>query len=333
MPIEPARAFAGLLRDHGPLDFDVEEWFLAFKLAPVLKERFRCWMSGAGLIGAHGQAVEAFIREERHREVPAYKNHRDCKSSSQFPFLDKQDLRAGGQKFVPEALLSTQLWVKSTSGTTGRPVPIYYSPEFHFESFFLTVRKIAALAAASYDGREVYCAAITDNRECKPFAYPDPCRQVGHFLQTILDGTDSESTRRVLDSLADLRPFCVTVKPSILEVLVEYRRNRPDRNFHRPPVLVCSGANLTDALRQNAEAILGVPVCNAYGLTECGIIASECEFHAGLHIWDPDVVVTIVDESGACVPESVAGEIVVSSVRNAAFPLLRYRTGDLGTLT
>ncbi|HZU19366.1 MAG TPA: phenylacetate--CoA ligase family protein, partial [Candidatus Dormibacteraeota bacterium] len=72
-----------------------------------------------------------------------------------------------------------------------------------------------------------------------------------------------------------------------------------------------------------------------YGLTELygpgtGI---DCRHHLGIHYWDDYYVIEIVDpETGRALPEGEEGEIVVTTLRKEAMPLIRYRTRDLSRL-
>jgi phenylacetate-CoA ligase len=76
---------------------------------------------------------------------------------------------------------------------------------------------------------------------------------------------------------------------------------------------------------------------NFYGLSEmCGPgVASEClEMRDGLHVQEDHFVVEVVDpDSGVVLEEGNEGELVFSTLLKEAMPLLRYRTGDIGSLT
>jgi phenylacetate-CoA ligase len=70
---------------------------------------------------------------------------------------------------------------------------------------------------------------------------------------------------------------------------------------------------------------------DVYGTSETKEIAWECE--AGSRHINADVVyVEILDEQGAVVPTGADGEIVVTLLVNRAMPLVRYRTGDRGSM-
>jgi len=62
-------------------------------------------------------------------------------------------------------------------------------------------------------------------------------------------------------------------------------------------------------------------------------VAAESDDEDGLHVVTDYAVVEIVDpDSGEVLPEGERGEVVVTHVRKAGLPLIRYRTGDLAEL-
>jgi len=98
------------------------------------------------------------------------------------------------------------------------------------------------------------------------------------------------------------------------------------------------GEPWTEGLRAEIERVLpGLRAVNFYGLSEmCGPgVAAECvEVRDGLHVHEDHFLVEVVDpQSGAPVEEGCEGELVFTTLLKEAMPLLRYRTGDIGSLT
>jgi phenylacetate-coenzyme A ligase PaaK-like adenylate-forming protein len=70
-----------------------------------------------------------------------------------------------------------------------------------------------------------------------------------------------------------------------------------------------------------------------YGSRESGLGgAITCPAHAGMHLWESDLYVEIIDEAGNVLPVGSQGEIVLTTLRRQAMPLIRYRTGDVGVI-
>jgi phenylacetate-CoA ligase len=98
------------------------------------------------------------------------------------------------------------------------------------------------------------------------------------------------------------------------------------------------GEPWTDALRAQIESALpGLRAVNFYGLSEmCGPgVAAECiEARDGLHVHEDHFLVEVVDpRSGEALSEGEEGELVFTTLAKEAMPFLRYRTGDIGSVT
>jgi phenylacetate-CoA ligase len=62
-------------------------------------------------------------------------------------------------------------------------------------------------------------------------------------------------------------------------------------------------------------------------------VAGECLERSGLHLNEDHFIPEIIDpESGNTLPVGEWGELVLTTVRREAMPLIRYRTGDLSRL-
>ncbi len=84
--------------------------------------------------------------------------------------------------------------------------------------------------------------------------------------------------------------------------------------------------------RKRIENMLGVKAYNSFGMSEmCGPgVAFECPEQNGMHIWEDYYIVEIVDpDTLEPVPDGEVGELVLTTLKREAMPLLRYRTRDL----
>lgn len=92
----------------------------------------------------------------------------------------------------------------------------------------------------------------------------------------------------------------------------------------------------TEEMRQQIERRIGIDAVDIYGLSEVigPGVACECrEEKQGLHVMEDHFLVEIVDpDTGDPLPEGETGELVVTSLTKEAFPVIRYRTGDLTSL-
>jgi len=69
-----------------------------------------------------------------------------------------------------------------------------------------------------------------------------------------------------------------------------------------------------------------------YAVSETGPIGYVCRENTGFHLLPHDIYVEILDPHDQPLPPGETGEIAVTGGRNPYLPLLRYRTGDLGSI-
>ncbi|MCG8029542.1 MAG: hypothetical protein N0E59_21710 [Candidatus Thiodiazotropha taylori] len=327
--------------------FNLPEHLSAYQHAPFLIQRFdrfNQWHASTdkSVTNQNWFTDELFDRCESLIGILAYSDSFTCEASKdklleQYAKLDlisKSDLREDSKKFINSCMDHDNLWWKETSGTTGPPVRIWYSPEFHFEFTLYGVCKVASLAGAFSDTvrtSPVFCVSLTDNQNCTEQIWLPPDGSRGLSVQFVIDVNNLDSFEKVMIFLDTYNPPIMAMKPCVLEAFIQFASyGLRDINL-TDTLLVSSGSDLRYELRSNAEKSLGCFVTNAYGQTEFGIVAAECSEREGMHIFEDQVAASILDDQGNVLEEG-NGQLVLSSVSNLAMPLLKYNTGDIVTL-
>ena len=92
----------------------------------------------------------------------------------------------------------------------------------------------------------------------------------------------------------------------------------------------------SDAMRKTLEKKMGIKACDIYGLSEVigPGVAMEChEARDGLHIAEDHFLVEVINpDTLEPLPEGEVGELVFTSLTKEAFPIIRYRTGDIASI-
>jgi phenylacetate-CoA ligase len=92
----------------------------------------------------------------------------------------------------------------------------------------------------------------------------------------------------------------------------------------------------TEEMRVKLESELGLKAIDIYGLSEVigpGVSIECFEAQNGLHIAEDHFLAEVIDPlTGEVLPYGVQGELVFTSLTKEAFPVIRYRTGDLASL-
>jgi phenylacetate-coenzyme A ligase PaaK-like adenylate-forming protein len=139
-------------------------------------------------------------------------------------------------------------------------------------------------------------------------------------------------TDRQVRMIADLRPDVLTCTPSYAVRLGEAARAAGVEPAMKAGLF---GAEpWSEELRTTIEELLGLAALDIYGLSEVigPGVATECLERDGLHVNEDHFIVEALGADGTPVPEGVPGELVFSTPRQA-MPLLRYRTGDIASLS
>ena len=146
------------------------------------------------------------------------------------------------------------------------------------------------------------------------------------FVRTLrLDATDS--LHDVVERLNHFQPRSLVAYASLNRLLAE---EQLAGRLHVAPDAVMSASEVltVDTRRLIAEA-WGHQPFNVYAATEPAGIASECDRHTGLHLYDDLVITEVVDESNRPVPPGEFGvKVLVTVLFSRTQPLIRYEMSD-----
>ncbi len=143
----------------------------------------------------------------------------------------------------------------------------------------------------------------------------------------------AQNLDRFVDTIRNVRPAMLFGYPSSLSLIAEHAIKRGLRMADLGiRVVFVTSERLYDEQRQLLASTFGCPVANGYGARDAGFIAHECP-EGRLHLSAEDIIVETIGPDGTVARSGEAGEIVVTHMATPDFPLLRYRTGDVGVLS
>ncbi len=96
-------------------------------------------------------------------------------------------------------------------------------------------------------------------------------------------------------------------------------------------ILYLTSVYLPGAMRRRLESAWNCEVYLHYGMSEMGLaVATECSEHNGFHMNEADLYLEIIDPAtGRIIEDETEGEMVFSTLTRAGVPLIRYRTRDI----
>ncbi len=251
---------------------------------------------------------------------------RELSDLARFPFLEKRHLRTYypfGMFAVPRGQL---VRIHASSGTTGQPTVVGYTPKDIETWAGLVARSI--YAAGGRPGQLVHIAygygLFTGGLGCHYGA-----ERLGCTVVPLSGGQTEKQAQLILD----FRPEIIMVTPSYMLTIAEELERRGVDASHCPLRIGILGAEpWSEAMRHEIEERVGLAAVDIYGLSEVmgPGVASECvETKDGLVLWEDHFYPEIIDpDTGAVLPDGAEGELVLTSLTKEAFPVIRYRTRD-----
>jgi len=148
-----------------------------------------------------------------------------------------------------------------------------------------------------------------------------------HALGCTVVAAGTGQTEQQVQAIAELAPDGYVGTPSFLKIILD----KADEQGIRLPSLrkaLVSGEAFPPSLR-DALGARGIAAYQVYASADLGAIAYETEARAGLVV-DEGVLVEIVRPgTGDPLAPGEVGEVVVTTLFNTLYPLIRFGTGDL----
>jgi len=143
---------------------------------------------------------------------------------------------------------------------------------------------------------------------------------------------------RLLFILKEFQPTVIWTTPSYAWYLGETAKKQgidPAKDLAINRIIVAGepGGSI-DATREAIEGLWDAKVYDFYGISDIfGACAGMCSERNGLHLAEDHILVEVIDpETLEPVPDGERGEIVLTTLRKTARPMIRFRTGDIGTV-
>ena len=242
---------------------------------------------------------------------------------SRLPFTCAGDIKMRGHKMVcvPASQIARIVTLQS-SGTTDAPKRLYF-----------TRGDIERTVNFFSSGMSWMCGRDDRVGVLMPCASPDG---IGDQLSAALERIGAVPLRYgMVGDTAALLPHLLRDRPKVLVGLPWQIRliclAAPEL---RPETVLLSADFVPDSMGALLENVWGCRVLSHYGMTETGYgCAVESPLHGGMLLRRDELFLeTVSPESGAPLPPGETGELVITTLRREAMPLIRYRTGDMGKL-
>ena len=286
---------------------------------------------------------ERLVKQVKHvwENVPYYRKKmeekgvtpEDIKSVDdlhKLPFITKADLRDAYPYGLMGKPLKDCVRIQSTSGTTGKRVVAFYTQHDIDLWEDCCARAIVAAGGTNEDVCQVsYGYGL--------FTGGPGLNGGSHKVGCLTIPTSSGNTERQIMFIQDLQATILCCTPSYAAYIGETMKEMGLTPDQIPLKAGIFGAEAwSEEMRQDIQNTLGIKAYDIYGLTELSGpgVSFECSEQSGMHINEDHFIAEIINpDTGEVLPEGEKGELVFTAITKEAFPLLRYRTRDICTLT
>lgn len=243
------------------------------------------------------------------------------------PCVEKLQIKSNPSSFISDSPLHNVTY-KTTGGSTGQPITIHKNAD-----------AMARELAATWRG---YSWASIDIGDKQGRFWGVPKNSMARNKSKLIDFvTNRKRCSAFSFTEQDLEKYTITLtrfRPKYFYGYVSMIAEYADyfvRNKRKPPFeiecIITTSEVLSEQQRRQIETVFSTRVYNEYGSGELGSVAHECEY-GSMHVMAENMIVEVLDGEEVCGVNKV-GELVITELNNIAMPLIRYRTGDLASLS
>lgn len=285
--------------------------------------------ANASLLAEHQAQQLKSLLTHAVQTTDYYKNCDPLGRLEDFPVVNKNIIRESFERFESTAFKGKKLKVRETSGSTGTPFRVVHNSN---KCQRLSAELICSNSIVGYrvGVRHVFFRAVAAGHSKSA---------VKLFMQNeiefdirIQDLVSFERQRQIL--LQDRNIEFIIGYPSALYDLARYIISQGDtpKSLGVKGVL-CVAEPLYPAMRDTIRKAFDCPVLSRYANLECGVLADECPTCNRFHLNSASYFFEILDwDRDEPTSPGTPGRIVITDLYNYALPMIRYDTGDIGSV-
>lgn len=249
---------------------------------------------------------------------------------SKVPFMKKTDLRENYPFKLFAVDMKDVVRIHGSSGTKGKPTIVGYTKK-DIENW----SEIVARAICCAGGRpgDIFHNAYGYGLFTGGLGLHYGIERLGAAAVPVSGG----NTPRQITLIQDFKPRGISCTPSYaLNIAEEMKKMGLNPSETSLEYGIFGAEPWTEEMRAQLESELGLKAIDIYGLSEVmgpGVSIECFEAQDGLHIAEDHFLAEVIDPTtGEVLPYGELGELVFTSLTKEAFPVIRYRTGDLASL-
>ncbi len=245
-------------------------------------------------------------------------------------FTTKEDLRENYPFGMLALSLNQVAELHATSGTTGTPTLAFHTSKDLDDWAEISAR---SLAMSGLTRDDVFQITPSFGMFSGGFGFYHGARKVGAAVLPASAGYSHRQIQFMTDLGTTMFSAIVSYAFRLAEVAEEMGVDLKKQTKVRKGVF---GSEMwTKEMKARLAKLWDLEPFDIYGFTEMygPGMGNDCLIHDGLHIWEDYFLVEVIDpKSGELLGPEEEGELVITTLRKEAMPLIRYRTRDISFL-
>jgi phenylacetate-CoA ligase len=271
-------------------------------------------------------------------QVPAYRPLREkvhrlgpFEALKEFPLIDKDSLQHDRTQYLPRDFESIPHYECTTGGTTGNQLKFYLENDSQSVEIAFMHRQWARVGYSPRSRKATFRGVEFRNLRDSVYWQENP---IYNELQFSPFHMSEKTLAAYVDRMFRYRPHFLHGYPSAIALLAGYvTRHGIDMRPLGLGAILLGSEGIEPGQREAIAKAFSARPYSWYGHSERLILGGECETSEAYHHIPDYGILEIIDDEGSPVTEpGQEGELVGTSLRNRAMPLIRYRTGDRARL-
>lgn len=251
---------------------------------------------------------------------------KDLTDINKIPFINKEIVKENNDKFLAKNFNKQELNKIHTGGTTSTPMHFYNTNSTNSRecAFYNRIWN-------KYEYKNGRCLILRG-----VYSFSNKLYTYNPYRNTIIVNTSHLNSKK-LDDICNLikvkKIKFVQAYPSLIYLLAKYiNDNNLNEIVNGIKTIFCASEKMYDFQRKEIKKAFNCKLIDYYGHNERLVLMVRDDECGVYHIIPEYGITEVVNESGKnIIGTGKIGEIVGTGFNNYAFPLVRYKTGDMAT--
>jgi len=248
----------------------------------------------------------------------------DFKDLQKLPYLTKKILKENINDFKAKNYPKHKFELITTGGSTGEPLGLYLEKGIVQANYTAYNQSFLDIANCNFKNKHSHLSG--SENLCKYQAF-------GRVMIISSFYMSDKNLAFYVEKIKKFKPRFIVTFPSAITILAKFMDKNNIKSFPSIKTVICGGEIIYEEQRELIEKTFQCRVHAIYSHAELVVFATTCKYSYNYHIYPQYGITELIDKNKKPInKKGEMGEIVGTGFINPIFPLIRYKTGDMGIL-